>query len=308
MEIVVSQVINGLMLSCTYALIGVGFSLFFGALNVIHFAHGDVCVAGAFLTLLVHKILIGSGLTAVWPHWLTIVVTLFTGIGLAGLFGLLVERVAIRPFREAPLLIVLVATVALGIVIRESIRNFFPTGANPQSFPQMLPDLILFESGMVQITAENLIILLATVLLIGGLFLLIKTTRLGLAIRAVCQDANTAMMMGISRDRTVIWTFLIGSALGAVAGLINGVYFGGIRFDLGLNFGVKGFSVAVVGGLGNVSGAVIGGLLFGMMETFAMGFIPQGTAWKDLIAFSVVILFLILRPTGIMGQKEFEKV
>ena len=308
MEIVASQVINGLMLSCTYALIGVGFSLFFGALNVIHFAHGDVCVAGAFLTLLVHKILISLGLTEVWPHWLIVIATLVTGIGLTGLFGLLVERVAIRPFREAPLLIVLVATVALGIIIREAIRNFYPTGANPQSFPQLLPNRILFESGTIQITAENLIILMATVLLIGGLFLLIKTTRLGLAIRAVCQDANTAMMMGISRESTVIWTFFIGSALGAVAGLINGVYFGGTRFDLGLNFGVKGFSVAVVGGLGNVSGAVLGGLLFGLMETFAMGFIPQGTAWKDLIAFSVVILFLILRPTGIMGQKEFEKV
>lgn len=307
MHIIIDQLINGLMLSCTYALIGVGFSLFFGALNVIHFAHGDVCIAGAFLTLVVHALLVKLGLAQVLPPWQVTVVTLVVGILATSFFGILVERVAIRPFRRAPILIVLVATVAVGIIIRESIKNFYPTGANPQAFPKMLPEKII-ELGATRISYENILIFLGTIVLIGAMFLFIKKTRLGLAIRAVSQSGDVALMMGINLNRTVLVTFFIGSALGAVAGIMNGLYFGGTRFDLGLLFGVKGFSVAVVGGLGNVYGAVMGGLLFGLMETFAMAFIPEGTSWKEFIAFSVVILFLIFRPRGIVGQQVVEKV
>ncbi|MBW2059119.1 MAG: branched-chain amino acid ABC transporter permease [Deltaproteobacteria bacterium] len=307
MHVIIDQLINGLMLSCTYALIGVGFSLFFGALNVIHFAHGDVCIAGAFLTLAVHGILVKLGITQVLSPWEITAITLILGVLATSFFGVLVERVAIRPFRKAPILIVLVATVAMGIIIREGIKNFYPTGANPQSFPKMLPEKIIQVAG-IRLSYENILIFLFTIVLIGALFLFIKKTRLGLAIRAISQSGDVALMMGINLNKTVVATFFIGSALGAVAGIMNGLYFGGTRFDLGLLFGVKGFSVAVVGGLGNVYGAVMGGLVFGLMETFAMAFIPQGTSWKEFIAFSIVVLFLIFRPRGIVGERVVEKV
>jgi branched-subunit amino acid ABC-type transport system permease component len=305
---VINQLINGLMLSCIYALIGVGYSLFFGTLNVIHFAHGDVCIVGVYMTLFIYRIFIALGLAQGFPVWLTGVTIIILGFILTGFFGVLIERISIKPFRRAPVQIVLVATVFIGVIIRESIRNFYPAGANPQSFPQIISQSTLLEVVGTKINYENAIIFFGSIALISAIFLLIKKTRLGLSIRAISQDRNIALMMGINVDETIIWTFFIGSVLGAIAGIISALYFGATRFDLGLIFGIKGFSVAVIGGLGSVYGAVIGGLIFGLMETFAMAFIPQGTAWKEFLVFSVVILFLIFRPSGILGEKSFERV
>lgn len=307
METFISQVINALILSCTYALIAVGFSLFFGAFNVINFAHGDVCIAGVFLTMVLHIILKYLGGLGSFSLWGIDLMTIVLGVLATGGLGILIERGVIHPFRRANILIVLVATVALGIIIRESIKNFFPAGGLPHVFPRMLP-----EGGMtlgeISIRYENMIIFFGSLLLITLVFLFINNTRLGLAIRATSQDREAAMMMGMSPNRIAGVVFFLGSALGAVAGIINALYFGAIRFDLGLLFGIKGFSVSVVGGLGNIYGAVIGGLLFGLMETFAVASIPEGTAWKEFVAFLIVIIFLIFRPNGIMGEKVFEKV
>jgi branched-chain amino acid transport system permease protein len=308
MHLIIEQLINGLMLSCTYVLIGVGFSLFFGALNVIHFAHGDVCMVGAFMALGAYTLFVKLGLAQTLPGWQVSAAVLMLGVFATSFLGILVERISIRPFRQMPILIPLVATVAIGIILRDSLKNFYPGGGVPQSFPALFPEGIALAWGRTKISYDNLIILLGSVVLIGALFLFINRTRLGTAIRAVSEDGNIALMMGINLNRTVGLTFFIGSALGAVAGIINGLYFGGIRYDFGLMFGTKGFAVSVVGGLGNVYGAVIGGLLFGMIETFSMGFVPGGTAWKEFITFSVVILFLIFRPRGILGEKVFEKV
>ena len=308
MHLIIQQLINGLLLSCTYALVGVGFSLFFGALNVIHFAHGDVCVVGAFMTLGAYALSVKLGLTQSLPIWQVSLMVLMTGIFATCVVGILVERVSIRPFRQMPILIPLVATVAVGIVLREAIRNFYPRGGTPQSFPALFSEAIALEWGSVKISYDHIMILLGAIVLIGALFFFINKTRLGRAIRAVSEDGNTALMMGINLNRTVVATFIIGSVLGAAAGIFNGLYFGGLRYDFGALFGTKGFAVSVVGGLGNVYGAVIGGLLFGMIETFSMGFIPGGTAWKEFIVFAVVVLFLIFRPQGILGEKVFEKV
>lgn len=300
------QCINALLLGCTYTLIAIGFNLFFGALNVVHFSHGDVCILGAFVTLTFYGLLKFLGLLAI-PKFILVPLLILITMTVTGLIGVFFERVVIKPFRYAPLLMVLVATVALGIVVREGVRLSFPHGSNPQVFPRILPQKS-FHWGEVLIRLDNVIIVGITLFLISLMFLFIKRTRMGAAIRAVSQDGEAAMMMGINIDRTVAATFLIGSALGAVAGILIGAYNNIIRFDMGLMGGVKGFSAAVVGGLGNVYGAIIGGLILGLVETFAAAFIPGGTPYTDVFAFLVVIFFLIFRPSGILGEKVYEKV
>jgi branched-chain amino acid transport system permease protein len=304
---IIQQLINALLLGCTYTLIAIGFSLFFGALNVVHFSHGDICILGAFVTLILYALGKLLGIFVILPQSISIPLMIILAMMLTGLLGVFFERVVIKPFRYAPLLMVLVATVALGIVIREAVRLSFPHGSNPQIFPRILPQKS-FQWGGVLLRVDSLIILGTTLLLIFMMFLFIKRTKMGAAIRAISQDGEAAMMMGINMDVTVAATFLIGSALGAVAGILIGAYNNIIRFDMGLMGGVKGFSAAVVGGLGNVYGAIIGGLILGLVETFAAAFIPGGTPYTDVFAFLVVIFFLVFRPSGIMGEKVYEKV
>lgn len=303
----IQQVINGLLLGCTYTLIAIGFNLFFGALNVVHFSHGDVCILGAFLVLILYAAAKALGLLSLLPPLVWIPLLMILAMGLTGFLGAFFERVVIKPFRYAPLLMVLVATVALGMIVRETVRLSFPHGSNPQIFPRILPQKS-FTWGGVLIRTDNLIIFGMTLLLITLMFLFIQRTKIGSAIRAVSQDAEAAMMMGIPIDRTVAATFFLGSALGAMAGILIGAYNNIIRFDMGLMGGVKGFSAAVVGGLGNVYGAIIGGAILGLVETFAAAFIPGGTPYTDVFAFLVVIFFLVFKPSGILGEKVYEKV
>lgn len=298
---------NGLLLGCTYTLIGIGFSLFFGALNVVHFSHGDVSALGAFMVLILYGLAKWLGILGQFSPFILTPLIVMLAMAMTGMMGIVFEKVVIKPFRQAPLLMVLVATVALGIVIREAIRLFFPHGSNPQIFPRLLPQTS-FVIGGVLFRVDSLLILGMTIFLIMLTFLFIKNTKMGAHIRAISQDSEAAMMMGIHMDRTVAVTFLLGSGLGAVGGILIGAYNNIIRFDLGLMWGVKGFSAAVVGGLGNVYGAIIGGLILGMVETSAAAFIPGGTPYADVFSFLVVIFFLIFRPSGILGEKVFEKV
>jgi branched-chain amino acid transport system permease protein len=298
---------NALLLGCNYALIAMGFSLFFGALNVVHFSHGDVCILGSFLLLVLYKVLIASGLLDFLPLVGKVLITILSAALLTGVIGVFFEKVVIKPFRHAPLLMVLVATVALGTIIRETLRLFYPQGSNPQIFPALLPGGG-FPVGDLTIRYDNLVIFLSTVALITAVFFFVERTRTGMAIRAISQDMEGATMMGINLNTTVAATFLLGSALGALAGILNGAYIGIIRFDMGLMGGIKGFSAAVVGGLGNIYGAIFGGLLLGAVETFASALVPGGTAYKDVFAFLVVIFFLVFKPSGILGEKAYEKV
>ncbi len=301
------QILNGLLLGCNYTLIAIGFSLFFGALNVVHFSHGDVCILGSFVVLIFYAVGSASGIFAALPPGLSVPLLIATAAAVTGIFGAIFEKLVIKPFRHAPLLMVLVATVALGLIIREAIRLFYPQGSNPQIFPRFLPEGSFSISGVL-VHYDSLIILVTTVGLIIFMFLLIEKTRTGAAIRAISQDIEAAMMMGININATVAVTFLVGSGLGAIAGILNGAYVSIIRFDMGLMGGIKGFSAAVVGGLGNIYGAIFGGLVLGFVETFASAFIPGGTAYKDVFAFLVVIFFLVFKPSGILGEKVYEKV
>jgi branched-chain amino acid transport system permease protein len=303
----IQQIINGLLLGCNYTLIAIGFSLFFGALNVVHFSHGDVCILGSFVVLILYTLGAATGLLSALPAGLSVPLLIVAAAAVTGILGAVFERLVIRPFRHAPLLMVLVATVALGLIIREALRIFYPQGSNPQIFPRFLPQGS-FSISRVPLHYDNLIILVSTVGLIFAMFLFIGRTRTGAAIRAISQDIEAAMMMGINVDATVAVTFFLGSGLGAVAGILNGAYISIIRFDMGLMGGIKGFSAAVVGGLGNIYGAIFGGLVLGFVETFASAFIPGGTAYKDVFAFLVVIFFLVFKPSGILGERIYEKV
>ena len=304
LEVLLQQAFNGLMLGVMYALIAVGFTLFFGVLDVIHFSHGDIFMLGAFagLSLTFLWTAVGLGSPAV-----ALPLTFLGALLLTGGIGVLAERACVKPLAKAPPLMTLLATLSLGLVLREAILIFYPRGADPKPFAAMLPQGG-FEVAGVTVRYENL-----AILAIGGaamvlVDLLIRRTRLGASIRAVAQDPEAAQMMGVDLDRTVDFTFFLGSALAAVAGILQGLYYSEIHFIMGIMGGVIGFSAAAIGGLGNVYGAILGGLLFGVLQTLAAAFIPRGSEFRDVVAFAVVMIFMVFKPTGILGEKQIERV
>ncbi|MDO8474888.1 MAG: branched-chain amino acid ABC transporter permease [Candidatus Rokubacteria bacterium] len=304
LELLLQQAFNGLMLGVMYALIAVGFTLFFGVLDVIHFSHGDIFMLGAFAGLSVlaglHAVGIGDGAVA-------LALAFLVSILITGLVGVAAERVCVKPLARSSPLMTLLATLSLGLVIRESVLIFYPRGADPKRFPQLLPQGG-FELGGVAVRYENLAILAIGFCAMVAVDLIINRTRMGAAIRAVAQDPEAAQMMGVNLDRTVDATFFIGSGLAAVAGILSGLYYGEVHFIMGITGGVIGFSAAAIGGLGNVYGAIVGGLLFGMLQTTSAALIPRGSEFRDVVAFAVVMLFLIFRPSGILGEKSVERV
>src|SRR5207237_441730 len=218
----------------------------------------------------------------------------------------LAERVCVKPLDRSSPLMTLLATLSLGLVIRESVLIFCPRGADPKLFPQLLPQGG-FEVGGVAIRYENLAILGIGLTAMVTVDLIIRRTRMGAAIRAVAQDPEAAQMMGVNLDRTVDATFFLGSGLAAVAAILSGLYYSEIHFIMGITGGVIGFSAAAIGGLGNVYGAIVGGLLFGVLQTTSAALIPRGSEFRDVVAFAVVMLFLVFKPGGIFGEKSVER-
>lgn len=296
-----------LMLSSTYILIAVGFTLFFGAIDIVQFAHGDVAMLGAFIAIIFYSLAEVTGITQSLPILIWGIGIIFATCIVTGGLGVLFERILVKPLRNSPLLMVLVATVALGIIIRESVRLFYPEGSNPQVFPRFFPQIGI-QLGPLYFRAEHIIIFGISLLVIVGLMIFINKTKVGLAIRAISQNIEVASLMGINPDLTIMITFFTGSLLAGIAGILTGTYFSVVRFDIGLMGGIKGFSAAVVGGLGNFNGAILGGLTLGMVETFASAYIPGGTPYKDVFAFIIVIFFLVFKPSGLLGEKIYEKV
>ena len=304
LELLLQQAFNGLMLGVMYALIAVGFTLFFGVLDVIHFSHGDIFMLGAFAGL---SVLAGLHAVGIGGAAVALALAFLASILITGLVGVAAERVCVKPLARSSPLMTLLATLSLGLVIRESVLIFYPRGADPKRFPQLLPQGG-FELGGVAVRYENLAILAIGFCAMVAVDLIINRTRMGAAIRAVAQDPEAAQMMGVNLDRTVDATFFIGSGLAAVAGLLSGLYYGEVHFIMGITGGVIGFSAAAIGGLGNVYGAIVGGLLFGMLQTTSAALIPRGSEFRDVVAFAVVMLFLIFRPSGILGEKSVERV
>jgi branched-chain amino acid transport system permease protein len=226
--------------------------------------------------------------------------------------GALIANFLVLPLRLAPALNTLLLTLMLGSALREAVRLFYPQGANPKPFPRLLPQDAL-ALGDFDLRLDNAILLLAGLAAIVAVHLVITRTRLGLAIRAVAQDAETARVMGINFERMVLVTFALGSGLAAFAGVMNGLYYNEINFSIGLLLGVIGFSAAVVGGLGNIYGAILGGFLFAALQTVGAILLPAlfpqlPSAYKDVFAFGAVIVFMAWRPTGLIAEKTAERV
>ncbi|MDE1892336.1 MAG: branched-chain amino acid ABC transporter permease [Betaproteobacteria bacterium] len=306
MDIIFQYLINGLMLGIIYAMVAVGFTLFFGTLNVIQFSHGDVLTLGAF-----------SGLASIYfvhsnSVWMTIFLILMFSIVITSIVGMFIARYLILPMRNAPSINILLSTLMFGTVIRESLRLFYPDGANPKRFPNLLPTGQL-SLGSFSISVDNIYILFFGLFVIISLAVLINKTKLGLAIRAISQDSETAKLMGIPFNRYVLITFIIGSSLAAIAGVMDALYYNEINFSMGLLLGVIGFTSAIIGGLGNIYGAIIGGFLFAFLEVVGGSLIPTlfptiPSAYKDVFAFTMVIILMSFKPTGLLPEKFNERV
>jgi branched-chain amino acid transport system permease protein len=304
-ELIVQQVLNGVTLGVMYSLIAVGFTLFFGVIDVVNFAHGEVFMLGAFSALLASGVLISAGFVP--GSWSLLGLLLFLVLLSGAVLGGLMERFIVKPMRSAPEIMTLLITLGASIVMRESVMLFFPNGRNPQPFPPLI-GMQSIPIGGVLIKPDVILTVVLAAGLISGLYFVIEKTAFGRYIRATAQDREAAMMMGIKVNRVFLITFALGSALGAVAGLMNGLTYGIIKFNMGFAVGIKGFAAAVVGGLGNVYGAVAGGLLLGLMETLVVAVVPDGSSFQDSISFVIVILFLVFRPAGIFGERAYEKV
>jgi len=304
LALIAQHVVNGLMLGLIYALVAVGFTLFFGVLDIIQFAHGDVLTVGVFTAFAAFL-----GLQALGLESKPLILVVIGILGMAGMavLGVLIARVLVLPLKGAPALNVLLITLMLGTVLRESIRLFFPDGANPKRFPALLPDWS-HSWGRFTLRFDNTVLLITGLLMIVGVQLIIKHTKLGMAIRAVSQDEETAKVMGINFNLVVFITFAIGSALAAFAGLVSGLYYNEITFNMGLLLGAIGFSAAAVGGFGNLYGAIIGGFLFALLQTVGAVVLPFASAYKDVFAFGIIIVIMALKPTGLLGEKETQRV
>jgi len=309
MDFLGQYVANGLMLGVIYAMVAVGFTLFFGVLDVIKFSHGDVLMAGAFAGL---ATFLGVQSAGIDSGALQLLAVILVAVASMAVLGAMIAKYLVLPLRLAPPLNTLLITLMLGSALRESVRLFYPQGANPKPFPRLLPQDAL-ALGAFDLRLDNVILLVGGIAAIAGVHLVITRTKLGLAIRAVAQDAETARVMGIDFERVVLITFALGSGLAALAGVMNGLYYNEINFSIGLLLGVIGFSAAVVGGLGNIYGAILGGFLFAGLQTIGAVLLPAllpevPSAYKDVFAFGAVILFMAWRPTGLIAERTAERV
>jgi branched-chain amino acid transport system permease protein len=297
---ILQQLVNGLTLGSLYALIALGYTMVYGVLLMINFAHSEIFMSGAFVSLLVYQ-----KLMAIMPAWQAFV----TGIGVAFLFcavlAVVMERVAYRPLRRASRLTPLISAIGVSILLQNA--AFLWISDQSMAYPQAFAVRHLHILGAEISNLQILIIGVSFVLMLTLQFF-VNRTRLGTAIRATAQDASTASLMGIPVNGVIAITFFIGGALGGVAGALNGMYYGSIKYNMGFVPGIKAFTAAVLGGIGNIQGAMVGGIILGVLESLAAGFIPNGSDWKDVIAFSVLLLILLFKPEGLFGRHVPEKV
>lgn len=321
MDQLMGQIINAILLGCTYTLVAIGFSLFFGVMDVVVFCAGDIAIFGAFSIIGAYTILASAGAFGALPFTVVVLILLLVAAILCACLGLLTYRFSIKPFENSSALMPLLSTIALGVVIKEVLGLLFQRVVNPMAKavasggdalmvqggrnPQAMPVLIAPDG---TITERNLIIIGVTLFLLLALFLFLNKTKVGLSMQAISQNKEVSRMIGINVNRIVVLTFIIGGVLLSVGGFLVGSYNTILRFDNGTIYGTKGFSAAVVGGLSNIYGAIAGGMLLAFVEVFVSGYIPNGTAYSSIIAFVVVVIFIIFRPEGILGEKTVEKV
>ena len=300
MEELFQQVTNGLAIGGVYALVALGYTMVYGVLRLINFAHGELFTLGAYLgfTFLTSAAL-GPRLASGWG----LLALALLVAGLVAVSGALLERAAYRPLREAPRLSAVVSALGASIFLQNALMLVW--GARFQVYPdEALPTSALTLGGT-RVPVVRLAVILVSLALMALLWLFVNRTRMGTAIRAVALDRDAARLCGVDVDRVVRTVFLVGPALGGVAGLMVGLTYGQIGFTMGWSYGMKAFTAAILGGIGNVPGAMLGGFLLGLAESLGSAYVSS--AWKDAIAFVVLIVVLLVRPTGILGERVAEK-
>jgi branched-chain amino acid transport system permease protein len=303
-DVLIQQMVNWFTLGSIYALVAVGFSLLFGVLNIIHFSHGDVSFLCPFLALSAVQAVAAAAGAAETPAAYFLLAAI--AVAVTGLIGVLLDVLVIQRFRNAPVMMALVATVALGIVLRELIRHLYPNGSNPHAFPRLVSgELWLFG---IRLPAFSIAAILVSVAAVAALFVMLNHTRLGLRIRAVSQDRDAARLMAINPGRIFRATFFVASAIGGIGGLFFSSYAGIVRFDFSVEVGLVGFSAAVVGGLGSMPGAIVGSLLIAGLDTLVQAVVPNGASYRLVFVFLLVIGVLVFRPAGLFGRTVTEKV
>ncbi len=302
MAYALQQLINGITLGMIYGLIAVGYTMVYGIIGMINFAHGDVFMVGAFIGIIVLTAL--SGLVGV-P--LGILAALVVSAALCALYGFSIERVAYRPLRGSFRLAPLISAIGMSILLENYVQT--SQGALERAIPALIPGgiTLLDQNGfVVQLSWMQMAIVVLTLLILAVFTYIVTRTPLGRSMRAVEQDPKMAALLGIDTNRTISFTFVLGSALAAFAGVMFLLYYGVIDFYIGFNAGIKAFTAAVLGGIGSLPGAVLGGLLIGLIEAFWSGYAT--VAYKDVAVYSILAIVLMFMPTGLLGRNEVEKV
>jgi branched-chain amino acid transport system permease protein len=304
LEYFLQQLINGLTLGGIYGLIAIGYTMVYGIIGMINFAHGEIYMIGAFIALIAFLVL---GLVGVTWVPLALLIVLVVAMVLTAFYGWVLERVAYRPLRGAPRLSALISAIGMSIFLQNYVQ--LAQGARVKPLAPVIPggfSLLEVDGFIVQLSYLQVIIIVLTTALMAGFSLIINRTSLGRAQRACAQDMKMASLIGIDVDRTISTTFVIGAALAAVAGMMVTLYYGVIDFYIGFLAGIKAFTAAVLGGIGSLPGAMLGGVLIGLIEVFWSAYFT--IEYKDVAAFSILVLVLIFRPTGLLGRPEVEKV
>ena len=296
------QLINGLALGAVYALIALGYTMVYGVLQLINFAHGEVYMLGAYLGIIVLGVLTYWGLTA-YSLPLALLITVLVSMAFCAAYGAVIERVAYRPIRNASKLAPLISAVGMSIILQNFVM--LSQGKEYKNLPPMLPSegFSLFGAN---VSPVQMFILGASILIMAGLQFFVAKTRIGKAMRATSQDRVMAGLVGININQVISITFMIGSSLAALAGVMVTLYYGVVHFFMGYLAGIKAFTAAVLGGIGSIPGAMLGGFMLGLIENFGASYISS--VYKDAFAFLVLIITLIIRPAGLLGQKSVDKV
>lgn len=300
-EVIIDQVINGLTIGGIYALIALGYTLVYGILFMINFAHGEIFMFGSFGGFAALTYFANSGFSASHPG-LSIIIAFLVAMIISSALGALLERIAYRPLRNAPRLAPLISAIGASIFLQNVMMLIIK--ARMQVYPDVIQEQFI-EIGWVNISYFQIFIILGSFLLMVVLYLFIQKTKTGKAMRAVAEDRQAASLMGIDVNRIIQTTFIIGSALAAAAGVMVGIYYTQINHMMGFIPGIKAFTAAVLGGIGNVPGAMLGGFFLGMAEAFGVLIMPA--EYKDVIAFGLLVLVLIFRPSGILGEVVSER-
>jgi branched-chain amino acid transport system permease protein len=301
-ELFLQQLANGVVLGATYGLVALGYTMVYGIVQLINFAHGEIFMLGGFGALTTYLTLPDGT-----PAAVALPMMLAGGMAVSVVTGVLMERLAYRPLRNAPRLAPLITALGVSIFLQELVRNFYPDAKSARVFPQLLdPTKQLHLPGGVEIDLPSVVTIIVAVVGMVSLSAFVRKSRTGRAMQATAQDPDTARLMGIDTDRIIVTAFALGASLAALAGLAHGLRYGQVDFRMGFLIGIKAFTAAVLGGIGNISGAVLGGFTLGIVEVMATQYAPGdfgGAAWKDAWAFVLLIIVLVFRPTGLLGER-----